>query len=363
MQEVGSVEVRFQATKSGTGEHIITQQNTSVLTVVENGVVDPHTLPNPNPTPADLPIATTAEVGTVKPDGTTITVDQDGTIHGASSYTLPTATTSRLGGVKVDGTSIVADANGVISAPAPTIDSALSKTSTNAVQNKVIAEALTENDHGGVMTDSVIQSQLGEIYNSLFDVAQESPVRTSPNYEYEYSTVDYMGEAQGAINGYHEEQSLVVEIYAVDEGQMYHISADDFIYDYATAVNRDVAVFTTTQPLEEYDFEIYKYLTLDGCVLIAEAEPNVANDIDVIFTPLTDGYIVIAGQYDDNENEFVGPTLTKVTELTPKSGGGSYTLPTASASTLGGIKVGAGLAIDANGVLSVDLTNASGEDF
>jgi hypothetical protein len=33
-------------------------------------------------------------------------------------------------------------------------------------------------------------------------------------------------------------------------------------------------------------------------------------------------------------------------------GGGSYTLPTASAETLGGVKVGTGLAIDGNGVLS-----------
>lgn len=32
----------------------------------------------------ELPIATTSEIGGVKPDGTTITVDSDGTIHGAS---------------------------------------------------------------------------------------------------------------------------------------------------------------------------------------------------------------------------------------------------------------------------------------
>ena len=37
------------------------------------------------------------------------------------------------------------------------------------------------------------------------------------------------------------------------------------------------------------------------------------------------------------------------------SGGGSeYELPTASASTLGGVKVGTGLSINANGVLSAD---------
>ena len=32
----------------------------------------------------ELPIATTSEIGGVKPDGTTITIDSDGTIHGAS---------------------------------------------------------------------------------------------------------------------------------------------------------------------------------------------------------------------------------------------------------------------------------------
>lgn len=37
----------------------------------------------------------------------------------------------------------------------------------------------------------------------------------------------------------------------------------------------------------------------------------------------------------------------------------SYSLPNASASTLGGVKVGSGLSIDANGVLSVSLTNAN----
>jgi len=59
--------------------------------------------------------ATTSSLGIVKVDGTTITVDSDGTIHGASTYTLPTASTTTLGGVKIDGTTITIDANGVIS--------------------------------------------------------------------------------------------------------------------------------------------------------------------------------------------------------------------------------------------------------
>lgn len=58
-------------------------------------------------------------------------------------YTLPAATTSTLGGVKV-GTNLSIDANGVLSADAQsiTVDTTLSTTSTNPVQNKVITTAL-----------------------------------------------------------------------------------------------------------------------------------------------------------------------------------------------------------------------------
>lgn len=52
-------------------------------------------------------------IGGVKPDETTTTVDEDGTIH--SHYTLPVASTTILGGVKPDGTTITIDSNGVIS--------------------------------------------------------------------------------------------------------------------------------------------------------------------------------------------------------------------------------------------------------
>lgn len=52
--------------------------------------------------PSDLlPAATTSALGGVKPDGTTITVDNDGTIHSAGSYTLPTMSENTKGGAKV----------------------------------------------------------------------------------------------------------------------------------------------------------------------------------------------------------------------------------------------------------------------
>lgn len=62
-----------------------------------------------------LPTATTGAIGGVKIDGTTITIDEDGTIHGANTYELPTASTDTLGGVKIDGDTIKVN-DGIISA-------------------------------------------------------------------------------------------------------------------------------------------------------------------------------------------------------------------------------------------------------
>ena len=60
-------------------------------------------------------IATTSTAGIVKPDGTTITVDEDGTLHGASTYNLPTASATVLGGIKV-GENLTITEDGTLSA-------------------------------------------------------------------------------------------------------------------------------------------------------------------------------------------------------------------------------------------------------
>ena len=65
-----------------------------------------------------LPVASTTTLGGVKPDETTTTVDEDGTIH--AHDTTPIATTTTVGSVKPDGTTITVDSNGVITADIPT---------------------------------------------------------------------------------------------------------------------------------------------------------------------------------------------------------------------------------------------------
>ena len=67
-----------------------------------------------------------------------------------------------------------------------------------------------------------------------------------------------------------------------------------------------------------------------------------ANDADL-------AKVAKSGSYNDLTNK---PTIPA-----------AYTLPNASTSVLGGVKVGTGLAIDANGVLSLNVANASGVSF
>lgn len=75
-------------------------------------------------------VATTESTGVVKPDGSTITIDEDGTLHGANTYELPKATTEVLGGIKPDGKTTFVNEEGVLSAkgggatiaPKPTVN-------------------------------------------------------------------------------------------------------------------------------------------------------------------------------------------------------------------------------------------------
>lgn len=94
-----------------------------------------------------LPVATDSTLGGVKVDGTTITVDSNGTIHGSSSYELPIASNTTLGGVKVDGTSITINSDGVISSVAQGLDfNALTNAMTTGTLSGINITADSENE-------------------------------------------------------------------------------------------------------------------------------------------------------------------------------------------------------------------------
>ena len=82
-------------------------------------------------------VATTNHLGIVKPDGTTITIDENGIITGNGGYTLPTASTDTLGGVKIDGTTVTIDENGVISSSGGSGGSSVEWTQTQSSGTKI----------------------------------------------------------------------------------------------------------------------------------------------------------------------------------------------------------------------------------
>lgn len=102
---------------------------------------------------ANVPLATTAVAGIIKPDGTTITVKADGT----ASAVIPdpaTAAVGTLGVVKPDGTTITILADGTISATQPELPVA---TTANAGIVKPDGTTVT------VQTDGTIAAKQAEI--------------------------------------------------------------------------------------------------------------------------------------------------------------------------------------------------------
>lgn len=131
------------------------------LQEVENQIPDTYT----------LPVANTTTLGGIKPDGSSITVDSDGTAHavgggGGGSYVLPTATTETLGGVRIDGNTVTINNNGVISAH---LDG---------------SEYVTQTQLGNVVNDieAEIPHNLSELNNDLHFITQTQLNNALVNY-------------------------------------------------------------------------------------------------------------------------------------------------------------------------------------
>lgn len=122
-------------------------------------------------------VATTESTGVVKPDGTTITIDEDGTLHGANTYELPKATIEVLGGIKPDGKTTFVNEEGVLSAkgggatitPKPTVNP--------QIKNDDKKIVITWEDP----TDTVIEGSTFSKWAGTKLVMKESGYPTSPD--------------------------------------------------------------------------------------------------------------------------------------------------------------------------------------
>jgi hypothetical protein len=130
------------------------------ITIDGNGVIhgaNTYTLPT-----AVAGTSITGTLGGVIPDGTTITIN-NGVISGANTYVLPTASTTIKGGVKVDGTTILIDGSGVISGA----NQYVLPTATTTVKGGVIIPAVATsgltNSSGTIGLATATSTQLGGV--------------------------------------------------------------------------------------------------------------------------------------------------------------------------------------------------------
>lgn len=246
------------------------------------------------------------------------------------AYTLPTASTTTLGGVKVDGTTVTIE-DGVISAHA---------TSTGGTSDYV---ALTNKPQiGGVeLTGNKSLSDLGiqPAGTYLTEIPAEYVTETELNGKGYLTAVpaEYVTETE--LNGKGYITSAALEGYA---------QTSEIPTDYLTDADLEGYAQTSDIPTATSD------LTNDSG-FITNSVNNLTN-----YT-LTSGLAAVAtsGSYNDLSNK---PTIiTSYNDLTDKpSIPSAYVLPTASTTTLGGVKVdGTTVTISGGGVISAPAASVA----
>lgn len=94
------------------------------------------------------------------------------------------------------------------------------------------------------------------------------------------------------------------------------------------------------------------YTDLSGTPAIPKTTSDLTNNSGYITSSALRGYVKSVNGTSPDSNGNVSISVSGG----GSSGGSNYTLPTASNSTLGGVKVGSGLTINTSGVLSADVT-------
>lgn len=93
------------------------------------------------------------------------------------------------------------------------------------------------------------------------------------------------------------------------------------------------------------------YNDLTGTPTIPTATGDLTNNSGYITSSALNGYVKSVNGTSPDSNGNVSISVS--------GGSGNYTLPTASSSTLGGVKIGSGLTINTSGVVSADVTSST----
>jgi hypothetical protein len=365
-----------------------------------------------------LPTASTTTLGGVKVDGSTITIDSNGIITSNSTYTLPNASSTTLGGIKV-GTNLSINGAGVLSATDTNTtysvgDGGLTQNNfTNTLKTKLDGISTSANNYslpiastsslGGIKvgTNLSINSSTGVLSatdtNTTYSVGDggltqnnftnvlKTKLDSLNNYSLPTSSTSTLGgvKVDGStitINGsgvitstssYSLPIASTSSLGGIKVGTNLSINSSTGVLS-ATDTNTTYSVgdggltqnnFTNALKTKlsgiatsanNYSLPIAGVSTLGGI----KVGTNLSIDSSTGVLSSTDTNTTYSvGDGGLTQNNFTDALKTKLNGIATSAN--NYSLPNASASSLGGIKVGTNLSIDGNGVLSATDTNTT----
>lgn len=284
-----------------------------------------------------IPIASSSTLGGVK-IGSGLTVAEDGTISAAAAYTLPTASSSVKGGIKV-GTGLTMSSETLNHSNSVTAKTAYGSTATTASAN------------GGSITVTDIK------YDAQGHITGSTD-RTITLSQTTYTLAGLMGSAaKGSATQpvYWNGSAWTNTTYTLGKSVPADAKFTDTVYTLPTASSTLGGVKTTSTvsattgltacPI--IDGVVY-YKDTNNTYTLAELVGSTA--IGTATNPIYwDGTKFVKTTY----------TLSKSVPADAKFTDTVYTLPTASSSTLGGIKLGTGLTAAADGTVNVSVGGAT----
>lgn len=284
-----------------------------------------------------LPVASSSTLGGVK-IGSGLTVAADGTISAAAAYTLPTASSSVKGGIKV-GTGLTMSSETLNHSNSVTAKTAYGSTATTASAN------------GGSITVTDIK------YDAQGHITGSTD-RTITLSQTTYTLAGLMGSAaKGSATQpvYWNGSAWTNTTYTLGKSVPADAKFTDTVYTLPTASSTLGGVKTTST--------VSATTGLTACPIID----------GVVYYKDTNNTYTLAGLVGSaaigtatnpiywDGTKFVKTTYTlgKSVPADAKFTDTVYTLPTASSSTLGGIKLGTGLTATADGTVNVSVGGAT----
>lgn len=284
-----------------------------------------------------IPIASSSTLGGVK-IGSGLTVAEDGTISAAAAYTLPTASSSVKGGIKV-GTGLTMSSETLNHSNSVTAKTAYGSTSTTASAN------------GGSITVTDIK------YDAQGHITGSTD-RTITLSQTTYTLAGLMGSAaKGSATQpvYWNGSAWTNTTYTLGKSVPADAKFTDTVYTLPTASSTLGGVKTTSTVSATTGLTACPII--DGVVYYKDTN-NTYTLAELVGSTVI-GTATNPIYWDGTKFVKTTYTLGKSVPADAKFTDTVYTLPTASSSTLGGIKLGTGLTAAEDGTVNVSVGGAT----